>query len=213
MIFKSYKVGDMPSNNYLLVDEISKEAVLIDCTGDFEIIKKDIEENGAKLKYILLTHAHFDHIMGCNDFKKEYPNAKLCLHKGDEILLDNVKTQCAYFGLAAIEKPTVDEFINEKSELNIGNYKIETIHTPGHSKGSCSFVVDNRLFSGDTLFYEEIGRCDLPGGSFDEIKSSIENKLFFLTEQTPVYPGHGLESTIGHEKEFNCYFGKNSRYI
>lgn len=210
MIFKNYRVGDFGSNNYLLIDETSKESCLIDCTGDIDAIKKDLEQTGGKLKYILLTHAHFDHVAACADFKKAFPEAKLCVHEGDDILLDNIEKQCDYFGLPRVERPVVDIFIDEGSELSIGDNKIEVIHTPGHSKGSCSFRIDNKLFSGDTLFQEEIGRCDLPGGSFDEIGKSIKNKLFTLEENIPVYPGHGDKTSIAHEKKYNAYFGENA---
>lgn len=212
MIFKSYKASDFGTNNYLLVDENSKEAALFDCTGDFEVIKKDIDKTGAKLKYILLTHAHFDHITGCNEFKAAYKNAKLCMHKQDEILLDNIEKQCAYFGLPCVKKPEIDMFIDENSTLTLGDKKIKVIHTPGHTLGGCCYLIDDLLISGDTLFYEEIGRCDLPGGSFQAIEKSIREKLFTLPDNTKVYPGHGDSSTIGHEKEHNAYFGKKAKY-
>lgn len=222
MIFKKYnKIGSFASNNYLLINEFSKEAALIDCTGELEEVKKDLEESNAHLKYILLTHAHFDHVVACKELLENIKNPdgsvpQLCLHKEDEILLDNIKTQCAFFGLDPIEKPSVDVYITEASELNLGiegSARIQVFHTPGHTRGSVCFVIDNKLFSGDTLFYEEIGRCDLPGGDFRQIEKSICDKLFTLSPNMNIYPGHGIESTIAHEKEFNCYFGKNSRYV
>jgi len=222
MIFKKYgNIGSFGSNNYLLVNEFSHEAALVDCTGDFDEISKDLKEYNANLRYILLTHAHFDHIVEVSEFVNHIKNPDgskpmVCLHKEDEILLDNIATQCAFFGLDPIERPKVDIFIDENSDLNLGlegSAKIEILHTPGHTRGSVGFIIDNKLFSGDTLFYEEIGRCDLPGGDFKQIEKSIREKLFTLPEDMPVYPGHGIESTIGHEKEFNCYFGKNSRYV
>ncbi len=213
MILKTYEIGsDLKTNNYLLFDEISHEALLIDCTGEYERINKDIRSLGANLKYILLTHAHFDHITGCDEFLKK-TNAKLLMSRNDTYLLDNIKTQCEMFGIPIFEKPEVAQFIDEKTDLKIGNHKIKILETKGHSKGGLSFIIDNMLFSGDTLFYEEIGRCDLPGGSFDEIKESITKKLFALSPLTKVYPGHGLATTIEHEIEFNCYFGKNSRFL
>ena len=214
MIFKKYRAGVFETNNYLLIDEFTKEACLIDCAGDVDLISCDIEEAGAKLKYILLTHGHFDHIAGCNDFKARFPDAKLCIHKDDKVLLDNVTAQCAFFGMPNVKKPVADEFIDEKSDLRLGNVKvIRVIETPGHTLGGLSFIIDGNLFSGDTLFFEEVGRCDLPGGSFKTLGESIKKKLFTLPDDTSVYPGHGHESTIGHEKEENAYFGRNAKYI
>lgn len=211
MIFKQYRIGDeLVSNNYLLIDKESKEAVLIDCTGDFEAVNKDLEENSAKLKYILLTHGHFDHVLACSEFKKKL-NPIIVLHKDDLILIDNLKIQCGYFGIPTPEKPVIDEFIDENSELKFGNHKIKIFHTKGHTKGSLSYLIDDTLFSGDTLFYEAVGRCDLPGGDFDELTESIVNKLYKLKPTTPVWPGHGRETTIEHELEYNFYVGKNSR--
>lgn len=216
MIFKKYRAGSFETNNYLLIDEASKEACLIDCSGSLDDVAADIEQEGATLKYILLTHGHFDHIAGCNEFKARFNSAKLCLHKADNILIDNVGVQCALFGMPNVKKPVVDEFIDEKNnnkgDLKLGESKIEVIETPGHTLGGLSFMIDGKLFSGDTLFFEEIGRCDLPGGSFKTIGESIKNKLFTLPDEMPVYPGHGLESTVGHEKEDNAYFGRNAKY-
>lgn len=213
MFFKKYShVSEYGTNNYLFVDESSKEAALVDCTGELEEVKRDLAALGARLKYILLTHAHFDHIVAAADFLKHFEGAKLCLHKEDKFLLDNIGTQCALFGLPCIEKPRVDFEIDENSQLALGEENIKIIHTPGHSLGSVCFLIDGKLCSGDTLFFEEIGRCDLPGGSFEQIEKSIREKLFTLEDATPVYPGHGQDSTIAHEKESNAYFGRNAIY-
>jgi glyoxylase-like metal-dependent hydrolase (beta-lactamase superfamily II) len=214
MFFKKYEqVGSFGTNNYLFIDEASKEAALVDCSGEVKQIQKFLAEFGASLKYILLTHAHFDHIAACQDFLSGVENfgpagaPKLCLHKEDKMLLDGISIQCTLFGLPPMKKPQVDVYIDEKSELSLGEYKIQVIHTPGHSKGSVCYLIDNKLCSGDTLFYEEIGRCDLPGGNFKEIEKSIRERIFTLPDDIPVYPGHGKDSTIAHEKEHNAYFG------
>ena len=205
MILKQYVVGEISTNNYLLIDEISREAVLIDCSGNFEEIKKDLEENRGKLKYILLTHAHFDHIGGAKKFS-EYYNIPILMHKDDEMWLDHIKEQCDYFGLPNFEKPQKIDFIDENTELKIGVNDIKVIHTKGHTKGGLSYLIGNILFSGDTLFLEEIGRCDLPGGNLTDLKNSIKNKLFTLFPNTRVYPGHGGPTTIKHEIISNPYF-------
>ena len=120
MILKAYHVGELSTNNYLLIDEISKEAVLIDCTGDFEIINNDLQKYGANLKYILLTHGHFDHILGCPDFKKNL-SPKICVNERDKILLENVKLQCDYFGMSKDAKIDADMLIDETTNLKVGN--------------------------------------------------------------------------------------------
>ncbi len=205
---KHYKNGGFGTNNYLLIDENSKEACLIDCSDDMQEITQDIKNMGLNLKYILLTHGHFDHIGRCAQFSNEFPDAKIGLHKEDMILIENIATQCQLFVINNIKKPEIDLLINEDTALTLGDKPIKVIHTPGHSRGSCSFLIEDKLFSGDTLFFEEIGRCDLFGGSFEEIGFSIKNKLFSLPDETLVYPGHGQSSTIGHEKEHNAYFGR-----
>ena len=126
-------------------------------------------------------------------------------------LLKQVPMQCDMVGLENIKIPCVDGLLDENSHnLTLGNKEIKTIHTKGHSKGGVCYLIDNILFSGDTLFKESIGRCDLYGGSFEEIAQSIKEKLFTLDENITVYPGHGDETSIGYEKKYNPYFGLNS---
>ena len=102
--------------------------------------------------------------------------------------------------------------MDENSALEFANIKIKPIHTPGHSKGSMCYLIENELFSGDTLFFEEIGRCDLFGGDFSEIEKGIREKIFTLDKNTIVHPGHGHDTTVAHEIKYNAYFGENSRY-
>ena len=212
MIVKKLPLGPIEANTYVLFDEKSKEALIIEASGDANAIKQELDALGANLKYILLTHGHFDHVFGVNDVKKLYPDAKVFIHKEDEVLTQNITLQCAHFGIDGVEKPEIDEYIDEDTKLSIGDIEIKVIHTPGHSKGSVCYLLGDNLFSGDTLFFEEIGRCDLFGGSFSEIEKSIRNKLFTLDRNITVHPGHGQDSTIGHEIKYNAYFGENSRY-
>ena len=212
MIVKKLPLGPIEANTYVLFDEKSKEALIIEASGDANAIKQELDALGANLKYILLTHGHFDHVFGVNDVKKLYPDAKVFIHKEDEVLTQNIALQCAHFGIDGVEKPKIDEYIDENTKLSLGDIEIKVIHTPGHSKGSVCYLLGDDLFSGDTLFFEEIGRCDLFGGSFSEIEKSIRNKLFTLDRNITVHPGHGQDSTIGHEIKYNAYFGENSRY-
>jgi hydroxyacylglutathione hydrolase len=204
MILKQFVLGALENNNYLLIDDQSKQAALIDCTEFCEDIAKVLKEYDAELKYILLTHGHFDHILGVNDFKKKY-NCRVLLHKDDKFLADTVKEFVKKFDIDDVEIQEIDEYIDDTQVLKLGRKKINIIHTPGHTKGGVCYLIRDKLFSGDTLFYESVGRTDLAGGDFDELKSSIENKLFTLDENIKVYPGHGISSSIGHEKENNKF--------
>lgn len=202
MILKHFTVGFLEVNNYLLIDEISKEAVLIDCTEKNPKIEKAIKENEAKLKYILLTHGHFDHVLGVNEFKKLY-GCKALIHQNDEIMLQNVDKFSSSFGFNKAEAQNADGYLEDNQSIYFGGYEIKVIHTPGHSQGSVCYLVDDMLFSGDTLFKECVGRTDLYGGNFEQLKENIENKLFTLEGHTKVFPGHGEFSTIEHERTNN----------
>ena len=212
MIIKKLPLGPIEANTYIIFDEKSKEAVLVETSGDAQKIKNEIDNLGANLKYILLTHGHFDHVFALSDLKKFYPDVKAYLNKEDERLLEHISAQCAHFGIAGIEVPKIDEFIDENTKLSFAGVQIKPIHTPGHTKGSMCYLIENELFSGDTLFFEEIGRCDLPGGDFREIEKSIREKLFVLDKNIVVHPGHAHDTTIAHEIKYNAYFGENARY-
>lgn len=204
MILKQFVLGNLENNNYLLIDSDSKEAVLIDCTQENEEIKNVLKENNATLKYILLTHGHFDHVLGVNAFKKKY-NCQVLIHQDDKIILDSMKDFTRNFGLNEVEIQKIDGFVKEGDIIKFGAKEIKVIHTPGHTKGGVCYLLENMLFSGDTLFYETVGRTDLPGGNYKEIKDSIKNKLFTLDDSIKVYPGHGPVTTIEHEKINNNF--------
>jgi glyoxylase-like metal-dependent hydrolase (beta-lactamase superfamily II) len=204
MILKQFTLGPIEDNNYLLIDEESKEAVLVDCTEKSEDIELAIKQADAKLKYILLTHGHFDHILGVNDFKKKY-DCKVLLHEGDKILVESVKEFARNFGLPDCEVQKVDDFVSDGDMLNFGKTEIKVIHTPGHTQGGVCYLIGDKLFSGDTIFYESVGRTDLPGGNFAQLKSSIENKIFTLDAEITIYPGHGSRTTVAHEKANNRF--------
>ncbi|MDD3437246.1 MAG: MBL fold metallo-hydrolase [Candidatus Gastranaerophilales bacterium] len=202
MILKQFVLGAIEDNNYLLIDEKTKEAVLIDCTEESQQIDNAIKEYGATLKYILLTHGHFDHVLGVNSFRAKY-HCKALIHEDDKFLLDKMKDFARSFGIPSVEIQNVDGFIKDGEVIEFGTNKIKVIHTPGHTKGGVCFLLEDKIFTGDTLFCDAIGRTDLPGGSFQQLKSSIEQRLFTLDENITVYPGHGNSTTIGHEKKYN----------
>lgn len=204
MILKPFILGQIENNNYLLIDEASKEAVLFDCSEDSKDIDTALKESGATLKYILLTHGHFDHVLGVNDFKRKY-NCKVLIHESDKLLLDTINEFIKRFEMADVAVPKIDGFVKDGEIIKLGENEIKVIHTPGHTQGGVCYLVEDKLFSGDTLFYESVGRTDLPGGNFNQLKSNIQEKLFTLDENIKVYSGHGPSSTIGHEKENNQF--------
>ena len=185
MILKQFVIGFLDVNNYLLIDEETKEAVLIDCTEQNDAIDETLKEYGATLKYILLTHGHFDHVLGVNNYKNKY-GCKAFIHNSDEIILQNVDKFMSGFGFGPAEIQHVDDFVKENQIIRFGKYKIRVIHTPGHSLGSVCYLVEDKLFSGDTIFFECVGRTDLLGGSFSQITASIKEKIFTLDENIKI---------------------------
>ena len=201
---ETFVTGPIQVNTYVLKDEKSKEAVIIDVGGNFSQIKKEVENSGYKIKYILCTHGHFDHVLGLA--QEKCPDIPIYVNEKDKIHYENLVQTLTTWGFAAQHlsfKPT--HYINDYTKLSIGNYPIEIIHTPGHSKGSVSYYVDGNLFSGDALFLESIGRTDFIDGDYEELINSIKTKLLILPDDTKVYPGHGPSTTIQNEKRNNPY--------
>lgn len=204
MLIKTYVAGPVQANNYLVVDEVSKEAILIDCSDYVEEIIDYVKKNNLKVKYILLTHGHFDHVLGINRMN-EVLGAKVYVHKGDKEQVVNTRSVMMMFGLPTegVENPKITATLSDAGELTLGNQVIKVIETPGHTPGGVCYLIGDCLFSGDTLFHGTIGRTDLPGGSFQQIKHSVKDVLFALDENIKVYPGHGEPTSIGYEKKFN----------
>lgn len=202
MIIKSFVLPPLENNNYLIIDEISKEAALIDCSFMDEQILIELKKQNATLKYVLLTHGHFDHIGGLNDLPNE---VKVLMHSSDMEWINEVNTYLPMIGMPTMDIPKIDEYIRDNDIIKLGNHEIRVIHTPGHTQGGVCFYTEGNLFSGDTIFRESVGRCDLPGGDFDQIVESIENKIFTLPDDTVIYPGHGKTTCVGWEKEHNSY--------
>ncbi len=209
MIIKAIPNGVLSANTYVLVDENTREAAIIDCGGEFEIIKDELSKHNAKLKYILNTHGHFDHVLGENDAQKQ-TGLPVYIHKDDEYLLKNLAKQISLYGFGGGEPPEKIITFDEDTVFTLGKQNLEVIHTPGHTKGSVCFLTGKNLISGDTLFYGSIGRTDLEGGSFAQIQNSIVNKLFKLDDDVTVYPGHDAKTTIGYEKKYNMPFGSQN---
>lgn len=204
MLINTYVAGPVQANNYLVVDEVSKEAILIDCSDYVTEIIDYVKENDLTVKYFLLTHGHFDHVLGINRMN-EVLGAKVYVHKGDKEQVVNTRSVMMMFGLPTegVENPKITATLSDAGELTLGNQVIKVIETPGHTPGGVCYLIGDCLFSGDTLFHGTIGRTDLPGGSFQQIKHSVKDVLFTLDENIKVYPGHGEPTSIGYEKKFN----------
>lgn len=192
------------ANCYLVTDDITKDSFLVDPgaygTRQSEYIKSQGIE---KLKYILLTHGHFDHVTGVKQFRDEF-SAKVVIHENDEACLrDSLKSLGIAHGIRAtgIE---ADITVKDGDKLAFADKEIQVIHTPGHTKGGVCYKIDDLLFTGDTLFKGTVGRTDFPGGSMEEIIASV-NKLSALEGDYKIYPGHEAETTLNHERENNPY--------
>lgn len=200
MIIKQFIAGQLENNMYLVADEASKKAVLIDASANIpELIEfaKDYD-----VEYILLTHGHFDHIMGLTSLKQAL-GAEALICKDDLVISDNINEFTSLFGLPDVIPPTYDKYIKDGDVINVGNLKIKVIHTPGHTEGGVCYLIEDNLFSGDTLFKQSVGRTDLFGGNYEKLVDSINNKIFKLDGNIKVFPGHGDMTTIGFEKKYN----------
>ena len=224
MIIKTFIEPPIENNNYLIIDEETRDAALVDCSA-FDIWNKvpytkgnvaatsagenRQEINNINLKYILLTHGHFDHIAGIKPIDAPIPNAEyrpyVLMHKSDMDWVNRVNEYMPMMGMPEITVPQIDRFIEDGEIIKLGNLEISVIHTPGHTQGGVCYYVENSLFSGDTIFKESVGRCDLPGGDFDKIVESIKTKIFTLPDNTLIYPGHGKPTSVGWEKEHNFF--------
>ncbi|HEY9712763.1 MAG TPA: MBL fold metallo-hydrolase [Chroococcales cyanobacterium] len=207
MIVDTFPVGPLQCNCSIIACPETKEAAIVDPGGDAQKIIDLCKAQGLTIKYLLHTHAHFDHIMGSRAVK-EATGAKICINKGDQWLYENLEKQCGLFGFQADDPLPVDHYLADEEEVKIGKLKTTVLHTPGHTPGSCCFSLADKesvVFAGDTLFHGSIGRTDLWGGSFDEIIKSIKQRLMTLEDSTRVIAGHGPDTDIWHEKRQNPF--------
>jgi glyoxylase-like metal-dependent hydrolase (beta-lactamase superfamily II) len=198
-------VGPIRANCYLVYDENTKEAMVVDPGAEGARIHKEIARLELKVKYLVNTHGHHDHIGG-NQYLREATGAPVCIHKADSLMISSPQKNLSFFFAGQqVSSPEPYQDLEEGDILEFGGLRFKVLHTPGHSPGGICLVGHGVCFSGDTLFAESIGRTDLPGGSTEELFTSIRGKLFILAETTVVYPGHGSQTTIGHEKTDNPF--------
>lgn len=204
MILKALTVGPLETNCYILGDEKSKEAIVIDPGGDFKEIEEQLKESKLKIKYIVLTHGHFDHTGALAQLKKA-TGAEVLIHAEDESMLSSDEHAQPFLIESGADPCAADGTLKEGDRIQFGQYSLEVLPTPGHTPGGISLLIDKMIFVGDTLFCGSIGRTDLPGGSFERLIDSIKRKLLTNGDDYMIYPGHGPASTIGEERRNNPF--------
>ena len=207
---KSFTFNFFNENTFVFWDDETKESAIIDpgvySSDEQKTLTDFITNQHLNVKFLINTHCHIDHILGCK-FVKEKFNPVYYAPEKDILLLENSVMQAQMFDINFEEPPSPDKLINDEIELFLGDSKIVFLFTPGHTPGEyCLYLEKEKIcITGDVLFKEGIGRTDLWGGNYDALINSIENKLFSLPDDVKIYPGHGDESTIGYEKQYNPF--------
>jgi glyoxylase-like metal-dependent hydrolase (beta-lactamase superfamily II) len=206
MIHEILPVGMLQCNCSIFGDEQSHEAIVIDPGDNIAGILAILAKHALKVKAIVITHAHIDHIGGAAKLKAE-TGAPIYMNGSDQELYDELDVQAAWLQMKTPEKTSIDTDAKDGDTLVLGSSVFHVLHTPGHTQGSISLWIpgENKLIAGDTLFRDSIGRTDLPGGDGRQILRSIHDKLLILPEDTTVVPGHGANTTIGRERERNPF--------
>jgi len=203
-MIKKMVVGKFGVNCYLMMCDETKEAIIIDPGAQANIIERELKKYEAKLKYIVLTHGHGDHIGAVEALKETFNVPVIASEDEDDMLQDpdyNESTRICDYSISF----QADRYIRDNDTIAFGKKEMKFITTPGHTKGGMCILVDDHLFTGDTLFNRSIGRTDLYGGSHQTLIASVAFKLFKLDDETHVYPGHGPKSTIGYERANNPF--------
>lgn len=209
LIAHTLHLGPLDNNTYLLVDDATRQAAVMDAGFEPEAVLEKIRGEGVEVVLLLLTHAHYDHACGMLAVQRAHPRPCL-VHPGDRPLLAALSRQGEAFGLPPAEPPTDLRDLADGERIPIGKSELEVIHTPGHSPGGVCFRHGDDLWVGDTLFAGSIGRTDLPGGSFETLERSIRTRLFPLGDHLRCHPGHGPATTLGTERRNNPFVGDPS---
>ena len=200
---KCFVAGPVSANTYILKDDATGDVAVIDCGECTAEIADALK--GENVRYILLTHGHFDHINGTYELKRLYPDAKIAIHSLDAgCLNDDNLSMGRGFGIFCDEKCEADVVLYDNDTLDFGDSQIKVIHTPGHTQGGVVYIYENNMFTGDTLFCRSVGRTDFPGGSFPVLHASV-TRLFSLDGDYKIYPGHDKTTTLEIERKLNPY--------
>ena len=206
---ETFPIGSLSCNCSLLYDSGTREAIVIDPGDDPTTLLAEVGDRDLRVSSLVHTHAHFDHIGG-SDRVKQSLEVPMLLHRDDRELYTQLREQGLLFGLPVDPPGQIDTWLEEGYEVKLGDRPLlTTIHTPGHSPGSCCFYTEGTgeplLFSGDTLFFQSVGRTDLPGGDSEALIRSIKQRLFVLPEESSVVPGHGESTTLVNEQRTNPF--------
>ncbi len=206
LIHEILPVGPLQCNCQIFGDDDAGKALVVDPGDDIPTILRLLEGRGWSVEKILFTHAHIDHIGQAAELKRA-SGAPTYLHRGELPVLASLSQQAAWLGAPAPEAVEIDNFYDEGDVVEFGGAELQVLNTPGHSPGSVSFYIpsEGKLVAGDTLFYDSIGRSDLPGGDSQQLLDSIRDKILTLDDATEVFPGHGPQTTVGRERRMNMF--------
>ncbi|MCL6472148.1 MAG: MBL fold metallo-hydrolase [Firmicutes bacterium] len=205
MFLETLVVGDLDTNCYVVASEHAGEAIVIDPAGNAGIILDTIAVENLDLKYILLTHGHWDHFAVSSTIANK-TGAKIGINKADMVMLENPRLSMSFMAGEGEDVTLKPDFeLTDGMTLKVGDLDVKIIHTPGHTPGSVTINIGDCLFTGDLLFYRSVGRTDLAGGSTETLLNSIKEKIYKYPDQVKVYPGHGPSTTVGDEKKHNPY--------
>lgn len=203
MILERLVVGPLEENTYIIGDETTKQAIVVDPGDEGDRIIEIINARGLQVKAIICTHTHFDHVGAAGDVKKA-AGGNILIHKDDLEVYSTAKDQAAFWGYDIDDIPEPDGFIGEGDVIEVGNMRFKVLHTPGHSPGGICLYGEGILITGDTIFKGSVGRTDFPGGSKEQLKQSFR-RLLDLPEETKIFSGHGPETSVGIEKKTNFF--------
>jgi len=203
MNVKTFELGPLQTNTYILWHNNHKEAIIIDPADEPDTLLEFLQANSLELKYIFLTHAHFDHV-GAVPELKQATGASILLHPDELFIYEAATDMAAFWGYDMEPLPNIDKLVKDGEEILLADQTFTVLHTPGHSPGSVSLYGNGLIFTGDTIFAGSVGRTDFEGGDINKLGESFR-RIMQLPEDTKMLPGHGPSSTIGREKRENPF--------